>query len=430
VRGLDRAPERNAILTRIRPPEMRMLNQRSPADWYFASVVTFMIPAGIQMVLLPYLLAIELRQPADRFGLTLMFGQLPILIFLLFGGWLADRVDPRRLLIALQAVGIVMPLILAAALWRGQASEVLLLLYAVSWGLVSAFAMPARDGLLKRVAGERVQRMVTLAIGVQFGSQMLGQALGGAAQSLNATALLLLQCLVLAIGVFTASRLPKAALSSALPVPTPTTSSPSLWREFGAGLSLIYADRSMRATYILTCGMGIFFGGVFVVLMPLILRDLYVGSARDIAFGYLAFGAGTLITIVTLTRMGGIRLPGRALILSQFAGCLMLAPLAFAPPKPAFYLCVFLWGMCGGVAMTMSRTIMQERAPASHQSRVMAAFSLATAGGGPLGSLLLGYAVSLLGARWAVFVPILGVLCATGGAVLCDPIGRLQSQSR
>ncbi len=410
---------------------MTTRNPLSPATWYFASVVTFMIPAGIQMVLLPYLLAIELRQPADRFGLTLMFGQLPILIFLLWGGWLADRVDPRRLLIGLHAIGIVMPLVLAAALWRGQASEMLLLLYAVSWGLVSAFAMPARDGLLKRVAGERVQRMVTLAIGVQFGSQMLGQALGGAAQSLDSTAILLLQCLVLAIGVFTASRLPKAAIASALPSGSlPTAPNRSLWREFGAGLALIYTDRSMRATYILTCGMGVFFGGVFVVLMPLILRDLYAGSARDIALGYLAFGAGTLITIVTLTRMGGIRLPGRALILSQFAGCLMLAPLAFAPPKLAFYLCIFLWGMCGGVAMTMSRTIMQERAPASHQSRVMAAFSLATAGGGPLGSLLLGYAVSLLGARWAVLVPILGVLCATGGAVLCDPIWRLQSQSR
>ena len=408
-----------------------MLKSISPGGWYFASVATFMIPAGIQMVLLPYLLAIELRQPADRFGVTLMFGQLPILIFLLFGGWLADRVDPRRLLISLQAIGIAMPLLLAFALWHGRASEILLLLYAVSWGLVTAFAMPARDGLLKRVAGDRIQRMVTLAIGTQFGAQMIGQALGGWAQSRGAVGILILQCLVLAIGIFTASKLPAALpLAQAGATASKAVSRKSLWSEFSAGLSLIYADRPMRSTYILIFGMGIFFGGVFIVLMPLILRDVYNGSARDIAWGYLAFGAGTLLSIVTLTRTGGIRVPGRALVLSQFGGCLMLSPLTLAPPKPVFYLCIFLWGMCGGVAMTMSRTIMQERAPSSHQSRVMAAYSLATAGGSPLGSLILGYTVKLVGARWAVLVPILGVLSATSCALASHPIWRLKSQSK
>ena len=33
-----------------------------PAAWYLASVATFMVPAGIQMVLLPYLLTIELKR--------------------------------------------------------------------------------------------------------------------------------------------------------------------------------------------------------------------------------------------------------------------------------------------------------------------------------------------------------------------------------
>src|SRR5436190_22108081 len=86
------------------------------AGWYLTSVATFMIPAGIQMVLLPYLLAIELHQPAARYGVTQMFGQLPMLLFLLFGGWLADRIDPRRILINLHAAAIVLPLVLALLL--------------------------------------------------------------------------------------------------------------------------------------------------------------------------------------------------------------------------------------------------------------------------------------------------------------------------
>jgi len=67
-------------------------------------MASFMVPAGIQMVLLPYLLTMELHQPAVRFGVTQMFGQLPTLLFLLFGGWLADRMDTRRMRWRPQAV--------------------------------------------------------------------------------------------------------------------------------------------------------------------------------------------------------------------------------------------------------------------------------------------------------------------------------------
>ena len=105
------------------------------AGWYFTSVASFMIPAGIQAVLLPYLLAIQLHQGATRFGVIQMLGQLPLLILLPVGGWLADRWDPRRLLMCLQAGAIVLPLVLALAIWQARLSEGLVLLYAVSWGV-------------------------------------------------------------------------------------------------------------------------------------------------------------------------------------------------------------------------------------------------------------------------------------------------------
>ncbi|MBP6813492.1 MAG: MFS transporter, partial [Burkholderiaceae bacterium] len=285
------------------------------ASWYFGSVAAFMIPSGIQTVLLPYLLAIELRQPADRFGVTLMFGQLPVLLLLLVGGWAADRVDPRRLLMGLQAVGILMPMVLASVLWLGQVSEPIVLLYAVVWGIVSAFAMPARDGLLNRVAGANVQRMVTMTMGIQFGTQMLGQALAGQAGQWGAISVLLAQCVVLAIGVYTAYRLPPAVQAG------PGRASGSIGRELVSGLAVLFTTPQIRPVFMLICAMGVFFAGVFVVLIPLAVRDLYAGGARDIAVAMIAFGMGTITSIVALIRMGGLKVPGRALCLSQFAGC-------------------------------------------------------------------------------------------------------------
>ena len=108
---------------------------RDATGWYLANVASFMVPAGIQMVLLPYLLTMELHQPAVRFGVTQMFGQMPTLMFLLFGGWLADRVDTRRMLMGLHAAAMVMPAVLAVALWRGALSEAVLIGYALAWGL-------------------------------------------------------------------------------------------------------------------------------------------------------------------------------------------------------------------------------------------------------------------------------------------------------
>lgn len=398
-----------------------------PAGWYLASVATFMIPAGIQMVLLPYLLAIELNQPAARFGVTQMLGQLPMLMLLLFGGWLADRIDPRRILIGVHLAAILMPLSLTLILWRNQLSEAFLVLYAVAWGLVSAFAMPARDGLLKRVAGRNVQRMVTLAIGMQFGMQMVGQGLGGRAAHWGPISILLVQCLVLAAGILAATRLPPAATKT-----TPASTGPiseTLLREFGGGLSLIFSDASMRTTFLMTLGMGVFFGGVFLVVLPLTIRDLYAGGAQDIATGFISFGIGTLISIAALTRMGGVMYPGRALAIGLLLGCCALLPIALAPPVWVFYLCIFVWGICGGVTMSMSRTILQEHAPPTHQSRTMAVLSLSTAGGGPIGSLVMGFAVGALSVRWAILVPILGVAITTVSALAAHSIWRLRSHS-
>ena len=383
-----------------------------------------MVPHGIQSVLLPYLLAIQLQQPAQRFGITLMLGQLPMFLLLLVGGWLADRVDARRLLMGLQAAGVVVPLLLALALWQGAVTELMVMLYALAWGLVSAFATPARDGLLKRVAAGNVQKMVTQATGIQFATQMIGQLVAGSAGRVGAIAILLLQCTVLALGMYVATHLPKGRSQVS------TGARGSFGQELGAGLKLLFADPTLRATFTIIIGMGVFFTGVFLVLIPIALRDLYNGSAPDIAFGFVVFGLGTLTSIVAIMRGGGISRPGRALAISMFSGCAALLPMMLAPPLWLFYGCIFLWGMSGGVGMTMSRSIMQELAPVSHQSRVMAAFSLATAGGAPLGSLLMGTVIALVGARWAVAIPIVGVMTTTLAVLASHPIWQFVSRSK
>ena len=401
---------------------MAQPNLSTSARWFLTSVITYMIPNGIQMVMLSYLMAIELKQAPGSFGITQMVGQLPLLLFLLMGGWVADRVDTRRWLMTLQTIGLIMPLVLAFLVWRNAVTEGSILIYAMVWGVVGAFSLPARDGLLRRVAGTNVQRMVGLAIGTQFGAQMLGQALAGQATRLGTVTVLVLEAALLAAGIFVASRLPGGRAKQA-------ASKGSLLNELGAGLSMIFSTPVLMANYIISTGMGVFFGGVFLVLIPLAVRDLYHGGASDIASAYVMFAAGTLLSIARLTQRGGARRPGRALVTTQFTACAALLPISIGIPIWGFYMCIFLWGLSAGVAMTMSRTIMQEQAPSSHQARIMAALTLMTTGGGPLGAFITGQAIDSAGVQGAVLMPILGVLACTLASLATHSMIKLDSRS-
>ena len=157
--------------------------------WYLTSTACFLVPGGIQMVLFPWLVAVYLHESPARVGLAQMSSQLPMLLLILWGGLLGDRLDQRRLLIGLHLAMAIPPLVMA---WVVRADFIyyeVLIGWAVIGGSFAAFAQPARDALLNRVAGHDIQRVVTMAIGVQFGIQILGFALGSTADSIGPAAL-------------------------------------------------------------------------------------------------------------------------------------------------------------------------------------------------------------------------------------------------
>ena len=82
--------------------------------WYLSGTALFLIPGGVQMVLYPWLVAVFLEESPTRVGMAQMASQLPMLLFILWGGWLGDRVDQRKLLIWLNAAMALPPLVIAA----------------------------------------------------------------------------------------------------------------------------------------------------------------------------------------------------------------------------------------------------------------------------------------------------------------------------
>jgi MFS-type transporter involved in bile tolerance (Atg22 family) len=134
-------------------------------------------------------------------------------------------------------------------------------------------------------------------------------------------------------------------------------------------------------------------------------------------------------TIFVLMRRGGVQRPGRAMILGSVVSLALLSLLYLELPAAAFYVVIYLWGLCGGISMTMSRSVLQEASPESHRARLMSVYSLAMMGGMPLGSILLGAAVGAFGARNAVLVPVFGMLLVVIALAAWTRLWHVERQS-
>jgi len=87
---------------------------------------------------------------------------------------------------------------------------------------------------------------------------------------------------------------------------------------------------------------------------------------------------------------------------------------------------VFIWGMCNGIWLSLSRAIVQESAPSSHRARILAVLTLGNLGGYPIGSFLAGPFVAALGLRSAVLVPALGFTIVIVVMLTCTQMWRFE----
>jgi MFS family permease len=389
-----------------------------------AGIASWFGSAGAQGTLFPWLVAIELGEPAFRVGAAQTLSMLPALFLLLVGGAIADRRDCRDILVRLHVLAVLPPLALALALQQGHQSYAVIVAYAVAMGAISAFAIPARDSLLSRVAGTDVQRAVTTSILVQTVSQIGGTLLGGAAAALGASWVLLIQAAALGAGAVVSSR-----LLAAPPSPRNPEAGGRL-DEIRAGLAEIVSTPRLLPVNLLAVAIGLFFLGAFLVAVPLLVRDVYGGSAPEIAGVNGSMMVGMFAGAGALLARGGVRRQGRALVLSLVAGAAALITLTLEPPLSAVYGLIFLFGCCGGVAMPVGRTLIQEAAPESHRARILSAYSLGFMGAAPVGAFGMGILAEQVGPLAAISLPGFGMLTVTALVVLTTDTWRFEGPTR
>jgi len=346
------------------------------ASWFGAQ--------SMQGVTYQWLLTRTLELPPERVGAAQMLALTPSLLLLLVGGLTADRGDRRRLLGRLHALQAAIFAGLALALARGVLDLPLLVGFAVALGTVQAFVVPTRDAQISDVVAGDMSRAVAGMSATQQCAQVLGAVVAGAAGALGAASVVALQALVVGAGVLAIARLPASR------APEREEGRRSTLAELRAGVVEVRHSPVLRPVFGLIALLGVFFMGPYLVLVPLLVRESYEGSAFRLGVVNAMVPLGGIATGLFIVQRGGIGRKGHALLIGNAFAAACIAALALAPPFALAALLVFGWGVGASFVMTSARTLFQQHASAANRARVLSVFSLGIFGTGPLASLLAG----------------------------------------
>lgn len=125
-------------------------------------------------------LVVELTGRAVSVGVVSALQFAPVLVFGVYGGLVADRYGKRRILITTQIAFGVIAVALAALAASGHANVWVIYVLAAALGCVTAFDMPARQGLVAEMVGpELIASAVALNNGMLAIARIIGPALAG-----------------------------------------------------------------------------------------------------------------------------------------------------------------------------------------------------------------------------------------------------------
>ncbi|MER7756254.1 MFS transporter [Kitasatospora sp. NPDC097643] len=358
-------------------------------------------------------------------GAVLALSSLPSLAGMLIGGAVVDKVGPRKVMIVSDALRCAVQGAAAAVAYLADLSVAVLALVLLLTNLANAFFMPAAGALRPRLLpGEHLLRGNSLySLGTR-GGQALGGPVGALLIGLGGTAL---------VAAFDAASFALSALAVFLvrvpalvrAAPAPAAGAPAqdgLGSRIREGLRYIRGHRDLLWLIVLI-GLSELasMGPVNVGLV--LLADQY-GHPLGVGALLTAFTLGAVVSFLatvvwpTKRRSGGVVVYGVA---AQAALLVVLGQLGSIVPAVAVY---FGLGVLSGLVGNVLSSLVQLWSKAEVRGRVMSVLSMTVFIAAPLGNLMLGWFVQLMGL--AATMALHGALAAAAAAIaLVRPaIGR------
>ena len=335
---------------------------------------------------------------------------LAFFVFVLAGGVLADRFEPRRILIVTQSASLSLALALSLLTVSGLVQVWSVVLLAFLSSAAASFDQPARAALLPRlVPRDDLGNAVALQTLAFNTAATLGPTLAGVAvATLGFSGTFFLNA-VSFVGVLAAlfyMRVPDRTPQDERERLTPTALLTSSWE----GVSAVREDA--RLSFALSAyGVMLLVGPSTSFLLPLLATQVLEVGGTQLGLMFSAAGVGTITGALVTASLPGLTRQGRFLLfgLTVWSGALLSIGLL-----ERFWLVVpllFVWGAARNAVGTAATTILQLYAPDALRGRVMSLNALIVMGARPLGD----FGLALLVSAFSVASVAIGGAVVVGG---------------
>ncbi len=345
---------------------------------------------------------------------------LPIFLFALPAGALADIIDRRWMLMVAQLWMLVAALLLGILTVFGMTTPFTLLALTFLLGLGAAMNAPVWQAAVPEIASrEELSEAVALnGIGYNI-ARVVGPSLGGlAVASMGTAANFFLNALSFLGVIVVIYRWKRKPTESALPAER-------LVGAVRAGLRYVGHAPVLQAILIRALGFVLFASSIWALLPIVVKQDLDMGSE---GYGLLlgCLGTGSLIAAVALPRIT-LRLSlDRRLVYSSLM--FAAATFALAWSHNLLFLCFMMMvaGFAWLVAIVGINVATQSVAPVWVQARALALYALVTQGGLAIGSTVWGLLATHATHGFALSTAAVGLILSIG-AVFRWPLSKVHS---
>ena len=316
-------------------------------------------------------------------GVDQFLGQIPIVLFSLLGGVLADRRDRRKVLLGSQYLQMTCAFLLATLAFTHvvQVWHIWILSFFV--GLAQAFGGPSYSALVPSlVPKEHLQNAIALN-SIQFNlARVIGPALGGIALGVLGAA----WCFTFNGISFIAVIITLYLIHTSF---VPARSREPILVSMKQGIRFINGQPGMKALMVLAF-MVTLLGFQLIAFLPVFARGVFHGAPTTLALLASCSGAGAVTGALAVAGFGKTKHQGRNALFGLSLLGVFTAGFALSKSIPLSCVMLFLAGASLMSVFSMLTTLVQMIIPDDMRGRVMSVYNLALRGGGPVGNLIVG----------------------------------------
>jgi MFS family permease len=337
---------------------------------------------------------------------------IPAISIAPFGGYVADHVNRRTIILITRAASCLCTLILAIISWETHLTS-LLGLYAMIFlaGVARGFADPANTAFEAQVVPKHLTVNASSWISSTWIScSVIGPAaIGFIFDAWGAPgAYLIITGSFILSWIFTAIIPPK-------PMPR-VEKKESMFKSIGQGWSFVFKTQPLWAAMTLDL-FSVFFGGA-IILLPIYANDILHVGAKGLGLLNAAPSLGALIITLIATRHPPIERAGRNLLLSITGFGMSIIIFAFSKNFLLSMSALFFSGVFDGISMVIRRSMVRLLSPDALRGRIASANWIFVCASNELGAFESGMLAAWIGTVPCVAaggVITLGIVALTAG---------------